>query len=145
MTLAYSYPKSRYESANLVNINSVEERARLSESAVKGFFNIASKWQMKDEDARELLGGLPSSSFYELKKNPNKTLDVDRFTRISYLVGIYSALHSIYGDQLADAWIKIPNQNPLFKGSTPIDYMKNGGIVAMQFVRNLLDARRGGI
>ena len=74
MNLAYSYPKSNFEPATLVNINSADERARLSESAVKGFFNIANKWQIKDEDARELLGGLASSSFYDLKKNPKKTI-----------------------------------------------------------------------
>jgi hypothetical protein len=145
MNLAYSYPKSRYEPATVINLNSVEERARLSPSAVKGFFNIAIKWQIKDENARELLGSLPSSSFYELKKNPNKTLDVDRLTRISYLIGIYKALHILYGDTLADAWVKMPNQNRLFNGSSPLVFMETGGIVAMQLVRALLDARRGGV
>ena len=145
MNLAYSYPKSNFEPATLVNINSADERARLSESAVKGFFNIANKWQIKDEDARELLGGLASSSFYELKKNPKKTLDIDRFTRISYLIGIYQALHILYGDNLADKWVKMPNQNRLFNGESPLEFMKSGGIVALQLVRSLLDARRGGL
>ena len=145
MDLAYAYPKSRFEPATVINLNSSEERARLSPSAVKGFFNIADKWKIKDEQARELLGGLPSSSFYELKKNPNKTLDVDRITRISYLVGIYKALHILYGNELADNWVKMPNQNRVFNGASPIEYMEAGGIVAMQSVRVLLDARRGGI
>ena len=145
MNLAYSYPKSNFEPATLININSADERARLSESAVKGFFNIANKWEIKDEDARELLGGLASSSFYELKKNPKKTLDIDRFTRISYLIGIYKALHILYGDNLADKWVKMPNQNRLFNGESPLEFMKSGGIVALQLVRSLLDARRGGL
>ncbi len=145
MNLAYSYPKSNFEPATLININSADERARLSESAVKGFFNIANKWQIKDEDARELLGGLASSSFYDLKKNPKKTLDIDRFTRISYLIGIYQALHILYGDNLADKWVKMPNQNRLFNGESPLEFMKSGGIVALQLVRSLLDARRGGL
>ena len=145
MNLAYTYPKSRFEPAVVTNLNSGEERARLSSSATKAFFNIVNQWQIKDEDARELLGGLPSSSFYELKKNPNKTLDVDRLTRISYLIGIYKALHILHGDTLADAWVKMPNQNRLFKGVSPLVFMESGGIVAMQSVRALLDARRGGI
>ena len=145
MNLAYSYPKSNFEPATLVNINSADERARLSDSAVKGFFNIANKWQIKDEDARELLGGLASSSFYDLKKNPKKTLDIDRFTLISYLIGIYKALHILYGDNLADKWVKMPNQNRLFNGESPLEFMKSGGIVALQLVRSLLDARRGGL
>lgn len=145
MNLAYTYPKSRFEPAIVTNLNSSEERARLSSSAAKAFFNIVNQWQIKDEDARELLGGLASSSFYELKKNPNKTLDVDRLTRISYLIGIYKALHILHGDTLADAWVKMPNQNRLFRGSSPLVFMESGGIVAMQSVRALLDARRGGI
>lgn len=145
MSLAYTYPKSRFEPAMVINLNSREERERLSTSAVKGFFNIARQWKLKDEEARELLGGLPSSSFYELKKNPNRTLDVDRITRISYLIGIYKALHILYGDTLADSWVKMPNQNRLFNGLSPLRFMEMGGIIAMQAVRALLDARRGGI
>jgi hypothetical protein len=145
MNLAYAYPKSRFEPATVINLNSSDERARLSPSAVRAFFNIASKWEIKDEQARELLGGLPSSSFYELKKNLNKTLDVDRITRISYLIGIYKALHILYGDTLADNWVKLPNQNRLFNGASPLEFMVLGGIVAMQSIRALLDARRGGI
>jgi hypothetical protein len=145
MNLAYTYPKSRFEPATVINFNSSDERVRLSSSAVKAFLNIVSKWEIKDEQARELLGGLPSSSFYELKKNPNKTLDVDRITRISYLIGIYKALHILYGDTLADNWVKLPNQNRLFNGASPLEFMGLGGIVAMQSVRALLDARRGGI
>jgi Protein of unknown function (DUF2384) len=145
MNHAYAYPKSRYEPVTVINFNSSDERARLSSSAVKAFFNIASKWEIKDEEARELLGGLPSSSFYALKKNPNKILDVDRITRISYLIGIYKALHILYGDTLAEKWLKLPNQNRLFNGASPLELMILGGILAMQSVRALLDARRGGI
>ena len=145
MNHAYAYPKSRYEPATVINFNSSDERARLSSSAVKAFFNIASKWEIKDEEARELLGGLPSSSFYDLKKNPNKILDVDRITRISYLIGIYKALHILYGDTLADKWLKLPNQNRLFNGASPLEFMILGGILDMHSVRALLDARRGGI
>ena len=100
---------------------------------------------MRDEDARELLGGLSSSTFYEWKKNPDRVLEVDRITRISYLLGIYKALHILYGDKLADEWITLPNKNPVFAGRTPLSQMLAGGLLAMQTVRKLLDARRGGL
>lgn len=145
MNFAYVYPKSCFEPATVINLNLGEERARLSPSALKGFFNITERWKVKDEQARELLGGLPSSSFYELKKNPNKTLDVDRITRISYLVAIYKALHILYGDTLADNWVRMPNQNRLFNGVSPLEFMETGGIIAIQSVRALLDTRRRGI
>ncbi|WP_208277608.1 antitoxin Xre/MbcA/ParS toxin-binding domain-containing protein [Massilia oculi] len=145
MSLAYAYPKSRFEPATLVDLNSRAERARLSQSALKGFFRLAASWNLRDEDARELLGGLSSSAFYDWKKNPDRLLEVDRITRISYLLGIYKSLHILYGDKLADEWIQLPNTNPIFAGRTPLAFMLGGGLLAMQSVRRLLDARRGGL
>jgi hypothetical protein len=145
MSFAYAYPKSRFEPAVLIDLSARSERERLSESALKGFFRLAGAWQIRDEDARELLGGLSSSSFYEWKKHPARVLEVDRITRISYLLGIYKALHILYGDKLADDWIHLPNTNPIFNGRTPLAYMLGGGLLAMQTVRRLLDARRGGL
>jgi hypothetical protein len=145
MNLAFAYPKSRFEPAVLVDLNARAERERLSQSALKGFFKLTAAWQVRDDDARELLGGLSSSSFYEWKKNPDRVLEVDRITRISYLLGIYKALHILYGDKLADEWIMLPNKNPVFAGRTPLSYMLAGGLLSMQTVRKLLDARRGGL
>jgi len=145
MSLAYAYPKSRFEPATLVDLNSRLERERLSQSALKGFFRLAGAWKLRDDDARELLGGLSSSSFYDWKKNPDRVLEVDRITRISYLLGIYKSLHILYGDQLADEWIHLPNTNPVFAGRSPLVHMLGGGLLAMQNVRKLLDARRGGL
>jgi hypothetical protein len=145
MSLAYAYPKSRFETAVLVDLNDKAERERLSTSALKGFFQLALAWQVRDEDARELLGGLASSSFYEWKKHPERVLEVDRITRISYLLGIYKALHILYGDKLADEWVHLPNSNPIFNGRAPLAFMLGGGLLAMQSVRRLLDARRGGL
>jgi hypothetical protein len=139
-----SYPASQFDPAPLVDLNSKAERERLSRSALRGFFRIADRWKIRDDDARELLGGLSSSAFYEWKKNLDRVLEVDRITRISYLVGIYKALHILYGDKLADEWVHLPNTNTIFAGKTPLAYMITGGLLAMQTVRKLLDARRGG-
>ena len=145
MSLAYAYPKSRFEPAVLVDLNDKSQRERLSRSALLGFFRLAGAWQVRDEDARELLGGVSSSAFYEWKKNPGRVLEVDRITRISYLLGIYKALHILYGDKLADEWVHLPNSNPVFNGRAPLAFMLAGGLLAMHTVRRLLDARRGGL
>jgi hypothetical protein len=139
------YPTTRFEPQAPVDLGAKAERERLSASAIQGFFNIASRWQLRDEDARELLGGVASSTWYEWKKTPKRLLDVDRITRVSFLVGIYKSLHILYGDKLADSWVSLPNSNPIFAGRTPLDYMLSGGLLAMQTVRRLLDARRGGL
>jgi len=145
MHRAYAYPTSQFETTPLVDLNAKAERERLSRSALRGFFQLAAAWRLRDDDARELLGGLSSSSFYEWKKQHDRVLEVDRITRISYLLGIYKALHILYGDKLADEWIHLPNTNAIFQGRTPLAYMLGGGMLAMQTVRRLLDARRGGL
>jgi hypothetical protein len=138
------YPATRYDPSPLVDLTAKAERARLSPSAVRAFFNIMERWSVRDEDARALLGGMTNGPFYELKKHRDRVLDADRLTRISYLVGIFKALNILYSEALADAWVSLPNANRLFGGGSPLDFMCRGGLPAMQAVRRLLDARRGG-
>jgi len=117
---------------------------RLSPSAVKGFLKIAVLWELRDEDARQLLGGMSNGAYYELKKTGLRILDQDRLTRISLLTGIFKALNILYRKKLADCWVHLPNANPMFGGETALAYMIKGGMPAMMRVRQLLDARRGG-
>src|SRR5208282_1204092 len=146
MASSLSYPATRYEPPPLVDLNDKAERGRLSPSAIKAFFNIMTRWKIRDEDARALLGGVSNGPFYEMKKRPaGRLLDSDRLLRISYLVGIFKALHIIYSPRLADAWVQLSNANRIFAGQTPLAFMIKGGVPAMQTVRRLLDARRGGM
>jgi hypothetical protein len=101
-------------------------------------------WQIRDEAARQLLGGVSNGVYYQLKRDKKKTLDQDRLTRISLLLGIFKALNILYSRKLADAWINLPNSNPMFEGGAPLAYMIRGGVPALVRVRQLLDARRGG-
>lgn len=140
-----TYPASRYAAPELVDITSPEGRERLGPSALKAFFNIVKCWHLRDDDAMRLLGGVASSSYYAMKKSPRRTLDADTMLRISYLIGIFKALNILHGTALADRWITLPNANPIFRGITPLEYMIRGGIPAIQVVRRLLDARRGGL
>lgn len=140
-----AYPATRYDPAPLVDLTSRTERARMSASALKGFFNLAERWSIRDEDARALLGGVSNGPYYTWKKQPERVLDADTLTRISYLVGIFKALNILYGRKLADEWVRLPNSNRIFGGRTPLEYMMRGGVPAMQVVRRLLDARRGGM
>ena len=80
-----------------------------------------------------------------IKRNPKKrVLSADELLRVSYLIGIFKALNILYSDRLADSWIQRPNSNPIFTGATPLAYIRKGGLPALQTVRRLLDARRGG-
>lgn len=141
-----SYPATRYDPSPVVDLASKAERERLSPSAVRAFFNIMDRWGVRDEDARHLLGGVTNGPYYDMKKHPEgRVLDADKLLRISYLVGIFKALNILHGERLADEWVRLPNSNRIFGGLPPLAYMMKGGAPAMQTVRRLLDARRGGV
>ena len=141
---ATKYPASRYRTPEPPDLAARGERERLSAPALKAFFNIMRSWKVRDEEARALLGGVTNGPFYEMKRNPDRLLDADRLTRISYLIGIYKGLRILHSDHLADEWVRLPNRNPIFAGQTPLAYMIRGGLAAMQVVRRLIDARRAG-
>src|SRR3954462_6309877 len=85
-------PISGFEWDSPVDLSDRHTQERLSPKAIKAFFRIADLWKLKDDDARSLLGGISSGSYYQLKKEP-KVLDQDRLTRVSFLVGIFKALN----------------------------------------------------
>jgi hypothetical protein len=127
-----------------VDLSSKAVQEKLSPAANRAFFSLTTQWKLRDEDARTLLGGISNGSFYQLKRSASKTLDQDKLTRISLLVGIYKALNILFSPRLADAWVQLPNANPIFAGESPLAYMRKGGVPNMIRVRQLLDARRGG-
>ena len=138
------YPRSRAVLPLPVDRTDRAVRERLSRAGVRAFFNIMARWNVRDEDARGLLGGMTNGPYYELKRNPDRVQDVDRLTRISLLIGIFKALNILHSEPLADRWVHLPNTNRLFAGATPLAFMLRGGLPALLTVRRLLDARRAG-
>jgi uncharacterized protein (DUF2384 family) len=140
-----SHPRTRYEPEPLVDVASRAARERLSPSALRAFVNVMDRWDVRDEDARELLGGISNGTLHAIKRREKKLLNADELLRVSYLVGIFKALNILYSTALADAWMRRPNSNPIFGGEPPLDYVRKGGIPALQTLRRLLDSRRGGL
>ncbi len=142
-----AYPETSYSPPILPDLSRLEERRRLSGAALKALFNIVKHWGIRDEEARQLLGGISNGAYYQLKQSTGasvKTLEQDRLVRVSYLIGIFKSLNILYSQRLADQWMQLPNTNPIFAGGTPLDYILRGGTPALDVVRRLLDARRGG-
>ena len=69
-----------------------------------------------------------------------KRLGEEQMLRISYLLGIYKALHIYWGKAIADEWIRRPNSGAMFGGRSPLAFMADGGMYALRDVRRLLDA-----
>jgi hypothetical protein len=118
-------------------------RERLSQSALDGFLRITERWGLSPEEKSGLLG-LNRSTLYKLESAAG-TRSQDELTRISYIVAIYKALHLLFPSELADAWIRRPNDNLLFRGGLPVDFLLRRGIPGFQQVRSLLDGYRGGL
>lgn len=137
-------PLAGFSAGEAVDLSRAEIQRKLSRSAIAAFFKLVRCWSLRDTDARQLLGGVSNGVFYQLKRGARKTLDQDKLTRISLLVGIFRALNILYSRKLADAWVCLPNSNPMFEGATPLAYMIKGGVPALVRIRQLLDARRGG-
>jgi len=133
-----------FSAEKAVDLSNKEAQGRLSRAAIPAFLKLVQAWELRDEAARQLLGGVSNGMFYQLKRGEKKTLDQDKLTRISLLLGIFRALNILYSRKLADAWVNLPNTNPMFEGEAPLSYMIKGGVPSLIRVRQLLDARRGG-
>lgn len=120
-------------------------RKRLSGPAVRTFFNIADAWDLTVSEQCGLLGWIAPSTYHKYRSGNIGTLTYDGLIRISLVIGIYKALHILYpDDNLADRWVKLPNDNPLFSGKPALSVMIDIGIDGLYKVRRLLDSRRGG-
>jgi hypothetical protein len=120
-------------------------RRRLSGPAIRSFFQIGEAWKLTVEEERALLGWPATSTLYKYKQNDIGTLSYDSLIRISLVLGIYKALHTLYPEkELADRWIKLPNSNSLFGGQPAIDFLRKAGIDGLCQVRRLLDSRVAG-
>lgn len=121
------------------------DRKGLSGPALRTFFRIAELWGLSVNEQMTLLGVTGRSTFFNWKKDPNAIVPKDTLERISYILGIYKALQILLSDEAAaDAWVKRPNDAPLFSGQSALSRMLSGQVADLFVVRQYLDAQRGG-
>jgi Antitoxin Xre-like helix-turn-helix domain/Antitoxin Xre/MbcA/ParS C-terminal toxin-binding domain len=118
---------------------------RLSSAALQAFFNLSAHWGLSASQERILLGSPPESTFFKWKAEKTaRRLGRDVLERISYLLGIYKALHILLpSPRAADEWVKKPNTASLFQGRSALERMLGGSLVDLADVRRFLDAQRG--
>ena len=113
--------------------------------ALRAFFRIAERWGLSVEEQMKLLGVSARSTFFNWKKEQNGHLSLDTLERVSYIVGIFKALHILLpNEDVADAWIKKSNAAPIFGGNSALERMLSGRVSDLYVVRQYLDAQRGG-
>jgi len=118
--------------------------ADLGGPALRAFFNIAERWNLRIADQRRLLGDPPESTFYKWKRLQSGTLGRDTLERISYLLGIFKDLQILFPDAAqADGWVHRANRSGLFGGRSALERMLSGNVADLYVVRQYLDAQRG--
>ena len=138
------FPDLGLDLKKVPDLGDAATRARLSPPAIVAFFALADKWDLRNEDAMALMGGISHGRYYELKKNRKGLLSQDELTRISLLIGIFKALNILFTQRLANQWTSRPNSNSMFRDTPPLQLLIRGGVPGMIGVRRLLDSRRGG-
>ena len=119
--------------------------AALSRVGLQAFFNLARVWKMDVAEQRAALGSISKQTLYNWRDNPGKVrLTGDQLDRISYLLGIYKALHVLFTrPEQADSWIRRPNDAPPFGGKPAAELMFGGRMDSLMRVRRHLDGARG--
>ena len=126
------------------DLSDAQTRARLSPAAVTAFLRIVELWDLRNDQAMALLGGMSNGKYHGLKRRNAAILSQDELTRISYLIGIFKSLNILFSAKLANQWVQLENTNPMYKGAAPIQVMVRLGMPALMETRRLLDSRRGG-
>ncbi|NQU56079.1 MAG: DUF2384 domain-containing protein [Rhodospirillales bacterium] len=112
-------------------------------AGMRAVFTIAEKWGLLNEDIRTLLGSPGRATFFKWKKGDIGNVSHDTVSRISYILGIYKALHILYADPAqADDWVN--RSNLVFGGEAAKSRMIAGEMADLAFVRDYLDGVRGG-
>ena len=109
---------------------------------LRTFFRICEKWRLSPELQVSILGCRDGTTLDALQRGDYAEVSDDVLIRISYVLGIYKALHTIFPDaRNADGWVTVPNYAPLFAGRSAADLMVEGGVKGLASVRSYLDAQ----
>ena len=109
----------------------------------RAIINLFAHWQVTDEQACILLGGIGARTYARWKSGDLGRVNIDLQTRLSNLLGIHKALRLLFdAPERSYGWVKRPNS--AFHGKSALDIMLGGHLTDLMRVRRYLDARRGG-
>lgn len=108
---------------------------------LRAFFRLAALWKLTDDEQSSLLGSPSPATFQKWKAESADEVPPETLIRISHCLGIFQALGTLYPDDLADNWLKLPNRNAIYGGEAPIAYMLRNGVEGLKITRQLLEAR----
>lgn len=114
---------------------------RLAGPARQAFCQIARAWSLTNAEQCALLGQWVEAAFAAQSSGIRGLRWPETLERLSYLIGIYVALHTIFSDpRQADDWIRRPNNGRLFNGDSALALMRSGQLADLAAVRKHLDS-----
>lgn len=113
--------------------------------ALKVVLNILKKWECSEQEKMAILG-VGRSTLHKYQANPEAArMTPDLLERISYILNIHQALGILFdNDENVYGFVRMPNHNYYFNGTTPMDMMRSGLSSSLYEVHRQLDALRGG-
>jgi len=125
-------------------IRPVDAREEVA-AIVKAVIRATSAWGLSNAEAAALFD-VSSPTWSRMKAGKFAgSLDRDKVTRASLIVGIFKGLRLLFNGPQTYGWPKFTNRGAPFNGLSPLDMMIKGGIPAMFEVRQHIDALRGGL
>lgn len=102
---------------------------------------IIAAWNLRRQDIPALLGRKPRTVRGWYEETPT-SLDDDVIERIGHLIGIYDALHLLFGDAAyANEWLHTPNT--AFAGQKPATVLLSGRFTAVVDIHRYLQRGLG--
>ena len=112
---------------------------------VKAYVRLAAAWKLTNPTAAKMISVSPRTWARMKNGTWDGPLNQDQLMRLSAIIGLYKGLHLYFGDNIADRWVTLHNDGPMFSGRRPIDVMIDGGLLMITETRNYVDALRGGM
>jgi hypothetical protein len=120
--------------------------ARLVGAAIRSFFNLVNVWDLDALTQRRLLGGIGHGTLYNWRANPPSSVSSDVMERLSYLLAIHALLRQLFPEahlaQMRERVRRVP-PTPLTAGKSILEFLLEGGIVAMHELRSYLVSEAG--
>lgn len=110
-------------------------------AALRAFNQIAKAWSLTTSEQSAVLGQSVDVAVAVAQTDIVEDLRPEVLERISYVLGIYRALHTIFPSQAqANGWIRRPNRADVFNGAPALTFMCSGSVEDLALVRSYLEA-----
>ena len=110
---------------------------------LRAAFNLFTRWQLDQSQARRLLGSPSERTFQRWKAGEVAAVPHDTVCRLADLMGIHKALRYMFAEpQRGYDWVRKPNT--AFGGHSALDRMMQGAPADIAALRAYLDSERAG-